>query len=361
MEKNKISVLVTFYNQENYVDDALESVFMQETSFPFQVIVGDDGSNDGTVEKIKKWQAEYPDRLRIIIQDRDDSKKELGIVRASRNRLSILQLVDTPYFIFLDGDDYFTDKHKLQKQYDILEKPENSDCVGCGHNIRMYMEENPIKSVIIPGKLVGQGKYYPKKYWRNYYFHTNTIVFRSKYIKDLPLDLDIVRNFFDDNTITFCFIKRGPLYFLRDCMADYRKKDVGLWEIGREDLYCIWEFLEYDLECKINPEMKGIGLKRHLGSFIKFSDNHDLFDNVGKEFLDMAKEFKCPTTRRALEKKHLFTLDWAKDTKTINAIRIQCRIESLPALPFKVVNRLFSLPNIPLRVANKISDKMFHS
>lgn len=361
MEGNKISVLVTFYNQERYVDDALESVFKQETSFPFQVIVGDDGSNDGTVEKIKEWQVKYPDRLRIVVQERDETKKELGIVRASRNRVCILELVDTPYFIFLDGDDYFTDKNKLQKQYDILEKPENSDCVGCGHNLRMFIESNPLKSIIMPGKLVRQGKYYPKKYWRNDYFHTDTILFRSKYIKELPIDLNIVSNFFDDNFITFCFIKYGPLYFLRDCMADYRKKDDGLWDIGREDICCIWEFIEYDLECKMNPEMKSIGVKRHLGSFIKFSDNHDLFENVGEEYLEIAKEFNFPITRRALEKKHLFTSDWVKDTKTINAIKTQCRIESLPALPFKVANRIFSLPNLPLRVINKISGRLFHS
>lgn len=212
MEGNKLSVLVTFYNQEKYVDDALESIFMQETSFPFQVIVGDDGSNDGTVKKIKEWQSRYPDRIRLVIQERDHTKKSIGLVRASRNRLSLLKLVDTPYFAFLDGDDYYTDKYKFQKQYDILEKPENSDCVGCGHNMRMFMEDNPLKSVIIPGKLIKQGKYDPKKYWKNYYFSTDTIVFRSNYIKEFPLDLDIVRDFFDDNIITFYFIKYGPLY-----------------------------------------------------------------------------------------------------------------------------------------------------
>lgn len=361
MEGNKISVLVTFYNQERYVDDALGSIFMQETSFPFQVIVGDDGSNDGTVEKVKQWQSKYPGRLRLVIQERDHTKKYNGVVRASRNRLSLLQLVDTPYFAFLDGDDYYTDKHKLQKQYDVLEKPENSDCVGCGHNIRMYMENDPIKSVIMPGKLIRQGKYSPKKYWRNYYYHTNTILFRSKYIKELPIDLDIVRDHFDDNIITFCFIKYGPLYFLRDCMVDYRKKEDGLWEIERDDICCIKEFLLYDYICKLNPEMKVIGLKRQLASFIKFSENHELFENVGEEYLDIAKKYKCPIARRALEDKHLFTSDWAKDTKTINAIRTQCRIESLPALPFNFANRIFSLPHLPQRVINKISDRIFHS
>ena len=54
---------------------------MQETSFPFQVIVGDDGSNDGTIEKVKQWQSKYPGRLRIVIQERDYNKKYDGILR----------------------------------------------------------------------------------------------------------------------------------------------------------------------------------------------------------------------------------------------------------------------------------------
>ena len=100
---------------------------------------------------------------------------------------------------------------------------------------------------------------------------------------------------------------------------------------------------------------------RQLGSFIKFSENHDLFDNVDEEYLNIAKKYKCPIARRALEKKHLFTSDWAKDTKTINAIRTQCRIESLSALPFNFANRIFSLPHLPQRVINKISDRVFHA
>ena len=359
MKENQISVLITFYNQERYVDDALESVFMQKTTFPFQVIIGDDGSNDGTVERIKKWQSMYPDRIRLVIQERDHSKKYIGGIRASRNRLSLLKLVDTPYFIYLDGDDYYTDNNKLQKQYDILEKPENGDCVGCGHNSLMFNEEAPEKSMILPGKLIRQGKYYPEKYWRKYYFHPDTIVFRSKYIKELPLD--IVRDSFNDNIITFCFIQHGPLYFLRDCMVAYRQNNNGLWASEREDIRCIRELLGYDIECRINPGMKDIGAQRHLGMLIKFSDNHDLFENVGEGFLETAKEFNCPITMKALETKHLFTTDWEKDTKTVNAIKTKCRIESLLAYPLHFANRVLSLPNLPRRVADRISGKILHS
>ena len=144
-------------------------------------------------------------------------------------------------------------------------------------------------------------------------------------------------------------------------MADYRKREDGLWEIAREDICCINEFLLYDMVSKLHPEMKVIGLKRQLASFIKFSENHNLFDNVGEEYLDTAKKYKCPIARRALETKHLFSFDWEKDTKKINAIRNQCKIESLPFIPFNFANRVFSLPYLPQRIVLKISNTIFHS
>ena len=140
MEQYKVSVLITFYNSEQYVDDCLKSVFSQKTTFPFKVIVGDDGSSDGTVEKIEEWQKRYPERLSYIIMPREVGKKYVGGTRASRNRLALLDKVDTKYFHYLDGDDYWTDDNRLQKCYDVLENPENKECVGCGHAINMFHE-----------------------------------------------------------------------------------------------------------------------------------------------------------------------------------------------------------------------------
>ena len=71
MGQYMVSVLITFYNSEQYVDDCLKSVFSQKTTFPFKVIIGDDGSTDGTVDKIKAWQERYPERLSYIIIPED--------------------------------------------------------------------------------------------------------------------------------------------------------------------------------------------------------------------------------------------------------------------------------------------------
>ena len=60
----KVSVLVTFYNQEDYVDEALQSVFDQKCDFDFEVLIGDDGSTDGTMAKLQKWKQKYPDTIK---------------------------------------------------------------------------------------------------------------------------------------------------------------------------------------------------------------------------------------------------------------------------------------------------------
>ena len=71
----KVSVLVTFYNQEDYVDEALQSVFDQKCDFDFEVLIGDDGSTDGTMAKLQEWKQKYPDRMEIYVMDREPGVK----------------------------------------------------------------------------------------------------------------------------------------------------------------------------------------------------------------------------------------------------------------------------------------------
>ncbi|MBQ2357779.1 MAG: glycosyltransferase family 2 protein, partial [Ruminococcus sp.] len=109
-----VSVIITFYNQEKYVDATMQSVLDQKTDFDFEIIAGDDGSSDRTVELVQKWAERFPGRIRTFVRSREDGVTVAGF-RASRNRLSLLEHVRGKYFIFLDGDDYFSDDRKLQK------------------------------------------------------------------------------------------------------------------------------------------------------------------------------------------------------------------------------------------------------
>lgn len=255
----KVSVLITFYNQEKYVDEALSSVFSQECDFDYEVIIGDDGSTDGTLDKVAVWQKKYPGRITVHIMNREPGKKYNGSQRASRNRLNLLSYVKGEYFLYLDGDDFYTDNHKLAKQVAILDDPANADCAICAHNVYCYEESTGKSSPFLSlGKVK---KLNATDYWGHYYFHPDSIMMRSSLIENIPMD--IVKDYFNDNTITFCFIKYGKIYYLPDVMASYRQTGDGIWTGNSPYIGILRNLMDLDLEKAIAPELYKFSLIRH--------------------------------------------------------------------------------------------------
>ena len=251
MKKDRVSVLVTFYNQEKYVDKALTSILSQKTDFGVKIIIGDDGSTDGTIGAINNWMEKYPDIIELYVMERGNGMYLPGF-RASRNRINILKHIDTDYFIFLDGDDYFCNDSKLQTQVDILDKDENSDCVACGHNtIRLYKDGTQNTTTDVSLK---EGKIKPKDYWKNLYIHTDALLFRSSIIP--KLNLVLLENSFNDNMITFDAIQHGNLYYIPEYWAVYLQTNDGIWTSGNNQVNLIRNMIFYDQAVKINPKMK---------------------------------------------------------------------------------------------------------
>jgi len=252
MEEPSVSILVTFYNQEKYVDKALNSIFQQKTSIPVKIIVGDDGSSDRTRDFVKKWMEKYPDVLEMHVMERSKDEAYVGGFRASRNRLNLLQYVTTKYFIFLDGDDYYEYDEKIQRQVEILEKRENQDCIACGHNCDMLYQGGkrvPISSTTLP-----EGKIDPKTYWGKEYFHTDTLLIRSSVIPSLQTKL--LENNFNDNLITFAVIQFGSIYYVPKSWVVYLQTGDGIWTSGKMTVNLIRNVIAYDLCNLINPKMK---------------------------------------------------------------------------------------------------------
>lgn len=108
----KLSVFVVTYNQERYIHQCLDSVLMQEVSFPYEVIVGDDCSTDGTGAILDEYAAKYP---QIQVYHHEKNKGLLG------NWEFVMNKCQGDYIALLEGDDYWIDPHKLQRQVDWLE------------------------------------------------------------------------------------------------------------------------------------------------------------------------------------------------------------------------------------------------
>ena len=95
-----LSILVTYYNQQQYVSRSLDSIFAQNITEPFEVLVGDDGSQDDTVKIVKEYQERYPDIIKLFVMPRDLSVKYSAVERASANRLNLLQNCKGDYVCF---------------------------------------------------------------------------------------------------------------------------------------------------------------------------------------------------------------------------------------------------------------------
>ena len=125
--KPLVCILTITYNHEPYIHDALEGFVMQKTDFPFVAIVHDDASTDGTAAIIREYAEKYPDIIKPILETENQYSKHdgsLGRIMQNAARAS-----GAKYIALCEGDDYWTDPLKLQKQVDFLEThPDYSMC-----------------------------------------------------------------------------------------------------------------------------------------------------------------------------------------------------------------------------------------
>ena len=215
-----LSCCLITYNHEKFISQAIDGMLIQETDFPFEIIIHDDASTDDTAEIIKKYADKYPHIIRTILQKKNQYSQKKNImaipIKEARGR----------YIASLEGDDYWIDPLKLQKQVDFLEK--NSEYICCYHNAMVVNGNNEIiRDTYITG---------PKDYSRGELLasdtdvHTHSVVFRN--VIDYPDDLRDIP--FGDMVRWHLMGFHGKAKYLEDVgKAAYRIHSDGVW--GRLD------------------------------------------------------------------------------------------------------------------------------
>jgi glycosyltransferase involved in cell wall biosynthesis len=133
-----VSVCVQTYQHADYIKQCLDGILMQKTDFPFEILLGEDESTDGTREICIDYAIKYPDKIRLFLHSRENVIFIGGIPTGRFNMLYNLQESSGKYIALCEGDDYWTDPYKLQKQVDILEA--NEEFVLCFHNAEIIYE-----------------------------------------------------------------------------------------------------------------------------------------------------------------------------------------------------------------------------
>jgi glycosyltransferase involved in cell wall biosynthesis len=121
-----VSICCTTYNHERFIGQALDGFLMQRTSFPFEIIIHDDCSTDGTADIIREYQDRHPDLINAILQTENQYSKGTKIYATY-----VWPKATGQYIAMCEGDDYWTDPLKLQKQVDFLEA--HPECSMCFH------------------------------------------------------------------------------------------------------------------------------------------------------------------------------------------------------------------------------------
>lgn len=215
-----VSVLIITYNHEQYIGQALESVLSQETNFPIEVWVGDDASTDSTVQIIERYCKQEPSKIRGVFRD-----KNIG---ASANLYDLLQRVRTPYIAFLEGDDYWLDHEKLQKQYSFLQN--HLQYVGCTHECE-FVDENSEKLILKPLEWISRKREFSMKASKGFYLSGQMgTLFCRNIFADTGGRYDIIKTahpIISDRTLQMVLALEGNLYRLPDVMSAYRRISHG--------------------------------------------------------------------------------------------------------------------------------------
>ena len=236
MDKNDclVSILCTAYNHEQYIRSALESFVSQKTGFAFEVLVNDDASSDGTAAIIREYEEKYPDIIRPFYQKENQFSKGIGYIYEN----IFYPNARGKYFAFCEGDDYWTDESKLQRQVNFLES--HPDYSACVHNTTLhYCNGSRPDELLIPGRGDHEVLYENVIHGPIDAYHTSSLMARREIIVQTP---DFYRaataHGFADYAWALLLRLKGGIRFIDRSMSVYRLfSNQAAWTSGVDRQY----------------------------------------------------------------------------------------------------------------------------
>ena len=210
----KVSIIISSYNHKEYTKEAIDSCLNQDYLGEYELIIGDDGSTDGSIELIKKYALQYPKKIKFFVMDRNDCVDIMGI-RSSNIREKGAQLSSGEYLLFLDGDDIIT-KDKLRVQVEFLDNHENY--VACFTDFELFWENGKRKQYIFNYHRISNCIYWGG----DCYMHLSCFIFRRCVINNF-VPFHVV-----DNIATFAILKSGKIFHIPGITYYYRQREKSI-------------------------------------------------------------------------------------------------------------------------------------
>jgi glycosyltransferase involved in cell wall biosynthesis len=210
-----LSVCLITYNHAKYIEQAIEGVLNQNVNFPWELIIADDYSTDGTRDILIAYQKKYPEFIKLILQEKN--------VGAAENFIDLIAYSCSKYIAYFEGDDYWTDPAKLQKQVDFLEANQNYSI--CFHEVMILYDDR--REILYNN--IGENRTFDfLDLTHNNFIATVSCVFRAfEHHKHLPAWFKGYAG--NDYGLKLLNATKGKIYYIKDCMAVYRVHNQGIW------------------------------------------------------------------------------------------------------------------------------------
>lgn len=213
-----VSVSCIAYNHITFIQQCLSGFMMQKCSFNFEVLIHDDASTDGTQDIIREYEKKYPDIIKPIYQRENQYSKGVDVFGLNISRAK------GKYIALCEGDDYWTDPYKLQKQVDFLES--HPDYVMCSHRFNQYIQDKNFLEEEKDSTFQGTNYDLKNLIGGKWLTQTLTVMYRRSALDLKQYDLYGMSM---DIILFYALLKNGKGYCFPDIMGVYRLHGGGVW------------------------------------------------------------------------------------------------------------------------------------
>lgn len=217
--KPRVSICLITYAHENYLDTCLQNILNQEVNFEFEIVIGEDCSPDKTAEIVQKYADQFPEKIKAFIRSKNAGSKI--------NFLHCFFECKGEYIVHIEGDDYWTDVHKLQTQVDFLDA--NPNASACFHNAEIVFEDGSgfapqLINKTDQKKWVNSADFLVEK--ETWFMATASVMMRAKFVQTLPEWF--LESKSGDIPLYVILAEQGPIGYIDRIMSVYRKNEGGM-------------------------------------------------------------------------------------------------------------------------------------
>ena len=230
----KVSISCITYNQEHFIRQTIDSILAQKVNFDYELLIYDDASTDNTSKIIKEYSEKYPNIVKPIYQTENQFSKGID-VGCKFN----LPRAKGQYIALCDGDDYWIDPYKLQKQVDFLDK--NLDYALCCHCAIAKYQNNDRKTQILPDNSIFSRDITYELLLETNFIVTSSVMYRLDKRVISALTNDVPKDILPYDWYTYFLIVNGQkIKLMKDVMSVYRINQGSIWTdwwYDRESFY----------------------------------------------------------------------------------------------------------------------------